>query len=47
VGLLAAFVTAWLSVKWLLNFVRQRDFRLFGWYRLVLATIIIVYLLIR
>jgi undecaprenyl-diphosphatase len=47
VGLLAAFVTAWLSVKWLLSFVRQRDFRLFGWYRLVLATIIIVYLLIR
>lgn len=47
VGLLAAFVTAWLSVKWLLNFVRQRDFRLFGWYRLGLAVLVAIYLLIR
>ena len=47
VGLLAAFITAWLSVKWLLNFVQRRDFRPFGWYRLALAIIIIAYLLIR
>lgn len=47
IGSLAAFITAWLSVKWLLNFIRQRDFRLFGWYRLALAVIIVIYLLVR
>jgi undecaprenyl-diphosphatase len=47
VGSLVAFFTAWLSVKWLLNFVRQHDFRLFGWYRIGLAMVIIAYLLIR
>lgn len=47
VGSLAAFVTAWLSVKWLLSFVRQRDFRLFGWYRIGLAVLVAAYLLIR
>jgi undecaprenyl-diphosphatase len=47
IGSLAAFITAWFSVKWLLNFIRQRDFRLFGWYRLGLAVIVVIYLLIR
>jgi len=47
IGSLAAFITAWFSVKWLLSFIRQRDFRLFGWYRLGLAVIVVIYLLIR
>ena len=47
VGLLAAFVTAWISVKWLLNFVQHRDFKPFGWYRIALALVVMAYLLIR
>jgi undecaprenyl-diphosphatase len=47
IGLIVSFVIAWLSVKWLLNFVQQHDFRLFGWYRIGLAILVIVLLLIR
>jgi len=47
IGSLAAFVTAWASVKWLLGFVRRHDFKAFGWYRLVLAIILVIYLFAR
>lgn len=47
IGTVVSFATAWLSVKWLLSFVRQHDFRLFGWYRLFLATGLLAYLLVR
>jgi len=47
IGTVTAFITAWLSVKWLLNFVQHHNFRSFGWYRLALAIVVVFYLLIR
>ncbi|MBW7956105.1 undecaprenyl-diphosphate phosphatase [Patescibacteria group bacterium] len=35
VGSLAAFVSAFVVVKWFIHFVRTRTFRFFGWYRIV------------
>lgn len=37
VGVLASFAAAWLSVKWLLAYVRNRGLALFGYYRVLLA----------
>ena len=47
IGLVTAFITAWLSVKWLLRFIERHNFRSFGWYRLALAIIVVIYLVVR
>ena len=47
IGLVMAFITAWLSVKWLLRFIERHNFRSFGWYRLALSIIVIIYLIVR
>lgn len=37
IGFLTAFVTAWLVVKWFLNYVKRHDFTIFGFYRILAA----------
>lgn len=44
VGSVAAFVSAFIVVKWFINFLRTRTFRVFGWYR-VLAGALLFWLL--
>ncbi len=43
VGCVVAFVVSILAVKFLLAFVRRHDFKPFGWYRIVLGVVVIVY----
>jgi undecaprenyl-diphosphatase len=38
-GVLVAFVTALVAVRWLVSFLRGRPLRLFGWYRLGVAVL--------
>ncbi len=42
VGFISAFLTALVVTKWFLEFVRTRDMRVFGWYRVVIGTVLIV-----
>jgi len=37
VGFAVAFVSAAIVIKWLVNFVKSNDLRIFGWYRVFLA----------
>lgn len=46
VGILASFVAAWLSVRWLLAYVRDRGLAVFGYYRVLLAIATAVLLLV-
>lgn len=46
VGLAVAFVTSLLAINWLTGFVRRHDFKPFGWYRIVLGAIVLVYFLL-
>lgn len=39
-GALAAFVSAFLCVRWLLHFIERHDFRIFAWYRIVVGLLI-------
>lgn len=46
VGMVVAFVTSVLSIKFLMKFIKTNDFRPFGWYRIVLGVVVIAYFLL-
>ncbi|WP_298588614.1 undecaprenyl-diphosphate phosphatase [uncultured Selenomonas sp.] len=44
VGMATAFVVSILSIKFLLRYIKNNDFKAFGWYRIVLGVIVVLYL---
>lgn len=44
VGMATAFVVSILSIKFLLRYIKNNDFKAFGWYRIVLGVIVVFYL---
>ena len=44
VGMATAFVVSIASIKFLLRYIKNNDFKAFGWYRIVLGIIVIAYL---
>ena len=42
VGLLFAFVSAWLCVRWLLRFISNHDFIPFAWYRIGFGLLVLL-----
>jgi undecaprenyl-diphosphatase len=45
IGFIVSFVVAWLVIAEFLKYSKKYDFKPFGYYRILLATIIIIYLL--
>lgn len=43
IGSLVAFVVSLFAIKFLMNFIRKHDFTAFGWYRIVLGIIVILF----
>jgi undecaprenyl-diphosphatase len=41
VGFIAAFVSAFLCVRWLLRYISTHDFSLFAWYRIAFGVVVI------
>lgn len=41
IGMLTAFVVSLFAVKFLMNYVKRHDFRVFGWYRIALGIVIL------
>lgn len=42
VGMVVAFAVSLLVLKFLMNYIKKHDFRVFGWYRIVLGIIVIL-----
>ncbi|MBQ3053884.1 MAG: undecaprenyl-diphosphate phosphatase [Clostridia bacterium] len=42
-GMAVAYIVSLLSVKFLVNYVKSHDFKVFGWYRIVLGVLVIGY----
>ena len=43
IGMVVAFVVSLLCIKFLMSFIKKHDFKPFGWYRIILGVILIVY----
>lgn len=46
VGMLVAFVVSILVIKFLMNYIKKHDFKAFGWYRIILGIVVLLYFLI-
>ncbi len=46
IGMLVAFVISMLTIKFLMSYIKKHDFKVFGWYRIVLGIIVLVYFMI-
>ena len=42
VGLVFAFFSAWLCIRWLIRYVSTHDFTVFAWYRIVFGAIVLL-----
>ncbi len=43
VGMVVAFVVSILIIQFLLSYIKKHDFKVFGWYRIVLGIVVLVY----
>jgi undecaprenyl-diphosphatase len=41
VGFVAAFISAFLCVRWLLRYISSHDFTPFAWYRIVFGVVVL------
>ena len=47
VSMAVAFVVSVLVIRFLLSYIRKHDFKVFGWYRIVLGAVVLAYFLIK
>ena len=43
VGMLVAFIVSIWAIKFLVGYIKKHDFKVFGWYRIILGIILLVY----
>ena len=43
VGMMTAFVVSILVIKFLMDYIKKHDFKVFGWYRIVLGLLVLLY----
>ncbi len=46
VGMITAFLVSLMAIRFLLGYVKKHNFKIFGWYRIVLGIIVLVYFLL-
>lgn len=47
VGMVVAFAVSVVIIKFLMNYIKKHDFKVFGWYRIALGAVVIAYFAIR
>ena len=47
VGMVVAFVVSIIAIKFLVGYIKKNDFKVFGWYRIILGLVVIDYFLIK
>lgn len=47
IGMVTAFLVSVFVIRFLMGYIRKHDFKLFGWYRIVLGIVVIVYFALK
>lgn len=47
VGMITAFIVSVIAIKFLISYIKKKDFSAFGYYRIILGIIVIAYFLIK
>ena len=42
-GVVVSFVVSIIAIKFLMNYIKKNDFKFFGWYRIILGIIVVLY----
>lgn len=42
-GMIVAYIISMVSIKFLMNYVKKHDFKVFGWYRIILGIVVTAY----
>ena len=45
IGMLVALFVSIIAIKFLMNYIKKHDFKFFGYYRIILGIIVIIYFL--
>lgn len=43
VGVIVAFIVSILAIKFLMSYIKNNDFKVFGWYRIILGILVLLY----
>ncbi|AFL99190.1 Undecaprenyl-diphosphatase [Desulfitobacterium dehalogenans ATCC 51507] len=43
IGMVVAFIVSVISIKFLMGYIKKNDFKVFGWYRIILGVIVLLY----
>ena len=43
IGMIVSFVVSVIAIKYLMNYIRKHDFKVFGYYRIVLGVIVLIF----
>jgi undecaprenyl-diphosphatase len=46
VGCVTAFVVSIIAIKFLMGYIKKNDFKVFGYYRIILGALVLLYFLI-
>ena len=47
IGMLVAFIVSIITIKFLMNYIKKHDFKIFGMYRIILGGFLLLYFLIK
>lgn len=47
IGMIVAFVVSIIAIRFLMRYIRNNDFKVFGWYRIILGILILLYFMVR
>ena len=47
VGMITAFIVSLISIKYLLKYIKKNDFKVFGYYRIILSIIVVLYFIFK
>lgn len=47
VGFVTAFITAIIGIRFFIKFIQKNDFQIFGWYRIILALVVIGWFILK